>query len=89
MQAKIEINLKPFRTPNYVLTEDNPPAPMAPPAQPAPMTPLTSRDECRDELPKYKLSELSVGTLNDLCEQFKQDIFKKAGKELPTQKIDK
>ena len=37
-------------------------------------------------VPTFKLSELPVETLLALCDQFKRDVFKAAGKEIPNGK---
>lgn len=67
MKAKIDVVLKPFQVPNYVLTEQ---------------LPGVKQDGLR-EGPKYALSELDPDTLAKLCEDFTQAIFKKAGKQRP------
>lgn len=67
MKAKIEITLKPFQVPNFVLTEQE----------------AGLRQEGMIESPKYALSELSAETLDALCEQFTNEVFKKAGKQRP------
>jgi hypothetical protein len=59
-----EIQLQPFNVPNYVLVKSEP----------------RPRQEGFIESPKYHLSELDVVTLEALCERFKEDVFKKAGK---------
>jgi len=67
MKATIEVKLKPFSVPNFVLTE----------AEPKP------REEGMTEPPKYALSELNPETLEALCEQFTNEVFRKAGKSRP------
>ena len=87
MKAEIEVNLKPFRTPNFVLSagaQPIAPAPAAAPVSRAPSQPEPIlQDNYRNELPKYELCELSAGTLDKLCDDFRDEIFKKAGKEQP------
>lgn len=72
MKAAIEVKLKPFRVPNFVLAEAE-----AKPRQ-AGMT----------ESPKYALRELDAGTLETLCEEFTRSVFEKAGKRRPPQTRD-
>ena len=62
-----KIKLKPFLVPNFVLA-DQPPKP---------------RQEGFIEGQQFALSELDVATLDLLCEQFREDVFKKAGKDDP------
>lgn len=64
-----QVPLKPFTTPNFVIAE-------RPPRGRSSMT------ESMEE-PKFALAELSSETLSELCEQFRVDVFKKAGKPLP------
>jgi len=35
------------------------------------------------QTPKYSLGDLDPATLDSLCDQFREDIFKKAGKSDP------
>ena len=37
------------------------------------------------EVPKFRLSDLDSHTLDKLCEEFRDSVFKKAGKEQPPQ----
>ena len=64
---KIEIELKPFTVPNYVLGE----------------MPLRLRQEGFVEGPKWHLKELDDITLSELCDRFRKDVFAKAGKKDP------
>jgi len=57
------VKLKPFQTPNYVIQE----------------VPARPRQEGMIEAPKYALAELDAETLAGLCDQFRADVFKKAG----------
>ena len=61
---EMKIKLKPFRVPNFVLSEPK----------------ITSREEGLQEPPKFALSEIDEATLDLLCEQFREDVFEKAGK---------
>lgn len=65
--ATVEIKLQPFRPPNYVLVE----------------SPRKAREEGLVETPKFSLADLSAETLSDLCDQFRADVFEKAGKPDP------
>ena len=67
MKATIEVKLKPFKVPNFVLTEAE----------------VKPSQEGMTEVPKYALSELSVDTLEALCEEFVKSVFEKAGKSKP------
>jgi len=66
MKAMVEIKLKPFATPNFVLVDEPP----------------RTRDEGFTEGRKFALSELDVETLESLCWDFKKEVFKKAGKQM-------
>jgi hypothetical protein len=61
---KTDVELHPFRVPNYVIVKTEP----------------KPRQDGYSEAPKYHLSELSESVLNELCEQFKKDVFIKAGR---------
>lgn len=65
MQAKIELDLVPFNVPNFVLVKEKP----------------RKRQEGFAEGMKFRLADLDAATLDKLCEEFKKEIFKKAGKE--------
>jgi len=71
MKVKIELDLKAFKTPNFVLVCTSP----------------TERQEGIKEEMKFNLTELDSLTLSELCDQFREDIFKKAGKEQPPQSV--
>ena len=69
MNTTIEVKLKPFTVPSFVLADEPP----------------KERQEGFSEGRKYALHELSAETLEALCWKFKQEIFAKAGKQmLPT-----
>ena len=67
MQVKIELDLVPFNTPNYVRIKEKP----------------RKREEGFKEGITIHLSELDSLTLGKLCEEFRKGVFKKAGKEQP------
>lgn len=67
MKTTIEIKLKPFAVPNFVLVEEQP----------------KERQEGFSEGRKYALNELDAETLESLCWKFKQEVFAKAGKQVP------
>ena len=71
MKTSIEINLKPFYVPNFVIAID--------PARP--------REEGFVETRSFALSELDPVTLEKMCEAFTTGIFKKAGKQRPPQAV--
>ena len=66
MKATIEIKLKPFTVPNFVMVDEQP----------------KERQEGFSEGRKYALSELDAETLDALCWKFKQEVFAKAGKQM-------
>ena len=39
------------------------------------------------ELPSFALADLDSQTLNDLCDQFRDEVFRKAGKSPPNNEI--
>lgn len=67
MKPTIEIDLQPFRTPNFVL-------PVAKPAK---------REDGFKESVSYALSELNEAVLSKMCDDFRTEIFRKAGKNFP------
>lgn len=67
MRATLEIELQPFRTPNFALAKEMP----------------GKRQEGFTETPKYPLSDLDPYTLDRLCRDFRKEVFKKAGKSEP------
>ena len=69
MKATLKVELQPFQTPNFVRAK----------------TPPKPRDAGFEEAPCYPLSDLDPETLEDLCEQFTREVFKKAGKQRPPQ----
>ena len=71
MKATIELELKPFSVPNYVLTVPK----------------IGERQDGLVEAPKYALKDLDVETLDQLCNEFRDSVFKKANKDQPTRSI--
>jgi hypothetical protein len=69
VKASIEVELQPFTTPNFVLTVQ-PPRP---------------KQEGFVETPKLALSDLDSNTLERMCDDFRSEVFKKAGKSRPPQ----
>lgn len=45
--------------------------------------PLGKREDGFKEAPCYPLSDLDSFTLHKLCEDFRDEVFRKAGKEQP------
>ena len=58
MKVTIEVELQPFKTPNFVLAKAKP----------------GRREDGLQEPPKYALSDLDAMTLWCMCEQFKQNV---------------
>ena len=67
MKATLQVELQPFQTPNFVLAVAKP----------------GNRGEGMQEPPCYPLSDLDPLTLDKLCDQFRDEVFRKAGKEQP------
>lgn len=61
---EMKVNLKPFSTPNFVIAEQR----------------LGLKQDGIVEPPKWHITEVDVSTLSELCDQFRKDIFEKAGK---------
>ena len=68
MKANIEIDLKPFTVPNYVSVKQEP----------------GLKQDGLQEAKNYHVSELSVETLSKMCDVFRKDVFRKAGKLIPS-----
>lgn len=64
---KIEIELQPVRTPNFILQKVEP----------------QSRQDGFQEPPAYAVKDLEAQTISELCDQFRKDMFAKAGKTDP------
>ena len=67
MKATLIVELQPFQTPNFVRA-------VAPPGK---------REDGMQETACYPLSDLDSGTLDRLCNEFRAEVFRKAGKEQP------
>ena len=67
MKATLQVELQPFQTPNFVR---------------AVVSPGLKQDGMQ-ELPAYPLSDLDSETLDKLCNDFRAEVFRKAGKEQP------
>jgi hypothetical protein len=65
--SSLKIDLVPFSTPNYVFGQ-MPPRP---------------RQDGPIEAPKWHLTEVDAVVLAQLCDEFRADVFKKAGKPDP------
>lgn len=64
---EMKVELQPWMTPNYVLGK-MPPRP---------------RSEGYTDFPKWPLSEIDALILSKMCDDFRAEIFKKAGKADP------
>lgn len=69
MEVSVKMKLKPFQVPNFVLTEPE----------------VRPRQEGFQEAPKFRLSDLDSHTLDKLCGEFRDSVFRKAGKQQPPQ----
>lgn len=67
MKATLEVELLSFKTPNFVRAVGKP----------------GEREDGMQEAPCYPLSDLDPYTLAKMCDQFRDEIFKKAGKHQP------
>lgn len=67
MKATLEVALQPFQVPNFV-------RPVAKPGK---------KEDGFSETVAYPLSDLDSLTLDRLCEQFRNEVFRKAGKKQP------
>lgn len=67
MKVTLEVDLQPFTTPNFVRA----------------VSPCGRKEDGVQELPCYPLSSLDSLTLDKLCRQFREEVFKKAGKQQP------
>lgn len=67
MKATLQIELQPFQTPNFVRVVGTP----------------GLRQDGMKELTCYPLSDLDPMTLDKLCRDFRDEVFRKAGKEPP------
>ena len=67
MKATIQVELQPFTIPNYVRSVERP----------------GKKEDGFVETIAYPLSDLDSFTLDRLCQQFRNEVFRKAGKEQP------
>lgn len=67
MKATLQVELQPFQTPNFVRAVQKP----------------GKREDGMQEAPCYPLSDLDSLTLDKLCNAFRAEVFRKAGKEQP------
>ena len=67
MKATLQVELQPFKTPNFVLAVAKP----------------GRREEGMQDATSYPLSDLDPETLWKLCRDFTNEVFQKAGKEQP------
>jgi len=65
--AKMYFTIKPFMTPNYAVME---------------MPPRPKQDGAQS-LPSFHIGELDLETLDRLAEQWRRELYEKAGKPLP------
>jgi len=66
MKIEIEVKIKDFRVPNFVVREG-------------------TEGEENESAGSIPLSDLSPNDLETLCDTFRRDVFKKAGKSRPPQ----
>ena len=69
MKVRIEIDLKPFTVPNFVVAVKTP----------------GEKQDGFNEGRSFALADLDSETLLELCNDFRDEVFKKAGRELPPQ----
>ena len=69
MKTTIEIELQPFTVPSFALPVQKP----------------GKREEGMQETPKIDLTELDSLTIDRLCAEFRDSVFKKSGKQQPPQ----
>ena len=67
MKVNIEVDLIPFKTPNYILVRQKP----------------GKKEDGFKEATNLPLRELDSLTLAKLCDDFRAEVFKKAGKQQP------
>ena len=63
----MKVKLQPFSTPNYVIAESK----------------SELKQDSMVESPKWHIKEVDETTLSEMCDQFRKDIFEKAGKRDP------
>ena len=67
MKATLQVELQPFQTPNFVRA----------------VRKAGLKQDGMQELPCYPLSDIDSLTLDKLCNDFRNEVFRKAGKEQP------
>lgn len=67
MKATLQVELQPFQTPDFVHAVSKP----------------ALKQQGMQESPRYPLSDLDPMTLDRLCDDFRAEVFRKAGKEQP------
>jgi hypothetical protein len=67
MKVNIEIRLKPFNIPHFVVVDG----------------PTNPREKGLGEGRKLSLRELDTDTLSRMCNDFRKGVFKRAGKQEP------
>ncbi len=67
MSVKVFVELCPFEVPTKVFIKQEP----------------VTRQEGFKEAPSYKLTELEDSTLEKLCDEFRENVFKFANKHMP------
>lgn len=73
MSIKLNIELKPFQVPNYVMVKQKV---------------GLRQDGVSFDSPKYHVKDLDVDTLSQLCDEFRAAVFSKAEKLDGRQVID-
>lgn len=77
MKTKIEINLLPFDVPDFVMEKREPA-----PAPAAPALPESAARPIRHAITLH-LKEMPAETLSKMCDEYRKEVFKKAGKTDP------
>lgn len=82
MKAQVELNLSAFTVPTHVFVVPFGAIPKAPPAPRAPSWEAPPPPEPPEFL-KVPLRELDALTLDRFCDEFRDSVFRNAGKEQP------
>lgn len=67
MKATLQVELQPFKTPNFVRA----------------VVPPGKREDGFGDTPCYPLRDLDPMTLDKMCDAFRDEVFRKAGKGRP------
>lgn len=67
MKATLQVELQPFQTPNFVRAVQK----------------AGKREDDMQEAASYPLSDIDPETLGKLCDDFRDEVFRKAGKNRP------